>query len=194
MPRGDEGAWVKSLVGLIEDMVRPVATEGVSVRACTDWRLPYAHEIHRYDADNRATSRTAGYATDLLIYDSTADGEWVPRIVIECKLESVTTHDALTYSTKAATHKQVHPYLRYGILIGGWARDPLPARLVRHGVYFDFMAVVEGTELTDRERGSLGEILRDEVTASRLLQDLLRDRTAGRRKYQVLHRPLRLAP
>jgi hypothetical protein len=56
------------------------------------------------------------------------------------------------------------------------------------------MAVIEGWELTGEERTSLGDILRDEVTASRQLQGLLSDRTSGRRKYQTLHRPLRLAP
>ena len=43
----------------------------------------------------------------------------------------VTTHDALTYSTKAATHKHVHPYLRYGFLAGGI--QTIPGRLIKHG-------------------------------------------------------------
>jgi hypothetical protein len=52
-----------------------------------------------------------GYQTDLLISERLDDGEdWTPRVVVEFKLGSVTTHDALTYSAKAATHKNVHPY------------------------------------------------------------------------------------
>ncbi len=41
---------------------------------------------------------------------------------------SITTHDVITYSHKAATHRQVHPYLRYGIL---WVEENniLPGRL-----------------------------------------------------------------
>ena len=81
-------------------------------------RLTYAYEIGRYDTDGPKQPRSAGYQTDLLVYDSYPNGEWVPRVVIECKTDSVTTHDTLTYSTNAQTHKHVHPYLRYGLLIG----------------------------------------------------------------------------
>ncbi|GAI54911.1 unnamed protein product, partial [marine sediment metagenome] len=57
---------------------------------------------------------------------------------IEGKINSVTTHGAITYSQKASTHKNVHPYLRYGILLGNRKHYPLPGRLFRHGAYFDF--------------------------------------------------------
>ncbi|GAB4286004.1 MAG: hypothetical protein Kow0081_4020 [Candidatus Dojkabacteria bacterium] len=58
---------------------------------------------------------------------------------IEAKINSVTTHDAITYSQKAQTHKNVHSYLRYGILIGNRKDYALPGRLFRHGQHFDFM-------------------------------------------------------
>jgi hypothetical protein len=192
MPRGDELAWVKSLAGLIEDLVRPLSEKSVTTAACWGHKLTYAHEIEKYDTNDNPTSRSARYETDLLVYDEDSESNWVPRVVIECKLGAVTTHDALTYSSKAATHKHVHPYLRYGILVGGWEGGPLPARLVRHGAYFDYMAVFDGKDLTPEERTGLSSILQDEVVASRALQSLLTDRTAGRRRYRILHRPLRL--
>ncbi len=43
---------------------------------------------------------------------------WKPRVVVEAKLGKVTTNDAITYSQKASTHRAVHPYLRYGIMLG----------------------------------------------------------------------------
>jgi hypothetical protein len=193
MPKGGEQAWVESLVGMITELVRPLSADGVSTAACWGHKLAYTHEIDRYDANDDPTSPPPRrYETDLLVYDEATDGGWIPRVVIECKVGSVTTHDALTYSSKAATHKHVHPYLRYGILVGGWEGGPLPARLVRHGAYFDFMAVFDGTDLTPDERAALGDILLDEVRASRSLQNLLSDRTAGRPTYRILHRPLRL--
>jgi hypothetical protein len=40
------------------------------------------------------------------------------RVIVEGKTKGATTHDALTYSDNAATHTRVHPYLRYGMLVG----------------------------------------------------------------------------
>lgn len=186
-----ELAWVKTLVPVLNDLLVPLATDETVTHACCGEKLAYSHEIERYDANSHPSlSRTAKYETDLLVYDQSKDESWIPRVVLECKIRSITTHDALTYSSKAATHKHVHPYLRYGILIGGWEDLPLPARLVRHGAYFDFMAVLHGQELTGEEKELLGELLREEVLASRRLQGLLFDRTASRAKYRVLHRPL----
>jgi hypothetical protein len=38
----------------------------------------------------------ARYQTDLLVYDEVNGGEhWVPRVVVECKIRGITTHDAL---------------------------------------------------------------------------------------------------
>jgi hypothetical protein len=104
-----------------------------------------------------------------------------------------TTHDALTYSTKASTHKHVHPYLRYGTLIGAFD-DALPGRLIRHGVYFDFMMVWSDEEATDEEWSDLTGLLAEEVRASRTLQALLTEsRIRGRKRFRLLHRPLRLS-
>jgi hypothetical protein len=69
------------------------------------------------------------------------ENEWKPQIIIEGKLNSVTTHDTITYSQKAATHRNVHPFLRlrYVILIGNRKYFPLLGRLFRHRAHFDFM-------------------------------------------------------
>ena len=104
----------------------------------------------------------------------------------------VTTHDALTYSTKASTHKHVHPYLRYGVLIGDFG-SALPGRLIRHGAYFDFMMVWGGEEPTREEFSGLVKVLEAEIAASRTLQGLLTDtKSKSRKKFSILHRPLRL--
>ena len=72
--------------------------------------------------------------------------DWVPRVVVEFKL-GFTTHDALTYSAKAATHKNIHPYLRYGVVIArGKAREAISSKMMRHGHNFDFMLILESAE------------------------------------------------
>src|SRR5205823_863741 len=104
---------------------------------------------------------------------------------------SVSTHDALTYSSKAATHKQVHPYLRYGFLAGEREHYAIPGRLVKHGAYFDFMVTWCASKPTKAESKAFCRLIIDEVKASRRLQDLLTtNRSAKRQKYHVLHRPL----
>jgi hypothetical protein len=190
MPEGGEKAWVETLTSRLTAALKPVAVDGVTAEVCSGHRLLYAHEIASYSDTAEPKSLSRGYETDLLILDRALDQSWVPRVVIECKLGSITTHDALTYSAKAATHKHVHPYLRYGILVGGWGNHPLPPRLVRHGAYFDFMAILQERTPTEAEFDEIGEILRQEVRASRQLQSLLTDKSGGKKIYRLLHRPL----
>ena len=105
----------------------------------------------------------------------------------------MTTHDAITYSEKASTHKRVHPYLRYGIILGNRGTYPLPGRLFRHGLHFDFMASWIDFEPTENELNILTAILLDETKASRKLQKMIfESQSSSRKRYTALHRPLRL--
>ena len=185
-----EKQWVASLLDSLREGLGEAAKEGGSIRVESGHRLSYAYEVLAYGPDGEADPRSAGYETDILISDVRADATWTPRVVIECKTGSVTTHDALTYSAKASTHKHVHPYLRYGILIGNYG-EALPARLVRHGAYFDFMTVWSSEGGSALEWRSLLDVLREEIAASRTLQDVLTDRSWSKKKYRLLHRPLR---
>jgi hypothetical protein len=158
----------------------------------TGRRLPYAVHVSSYrnkagePALAEPVTTSYRYQTDLLISERlTATEGWVPRVVVEFKLRSVSTHDALTYSAKAATHKNVHPYLRYGIVIGNYA-GAVPRRLIRHGHQFDFMLTLASEKLTDADRKRLVRLLRDEVRASRTISTLL----LGKSDIRLLHRKL----
>lgn len=183
-----EREWVESVLHALQQ--RLVAeSEECHITIASGKKLTYAFEIRHYDVnDEPDPSRPRQYETDLLIYDKRKNGEWTPRVVVECKKGAVTTHDALTYSTKAATHKHVHPYLRYGVLIGDFGAA-LPGRLIRHGAYFDFMMVWGGDEPTEEELSRFVKVLRDEIEASRTLQELLSG-TKSKKKYSLLHRPI----
>ena len=61
------------------------------------------------------TRGNSAYQTDLCIFEKKSEDVSIPRVVMEFKTR-ITTHDALTYSAKATKHKQVYPYLRYGIV------------------------------------------------------------------------------
>ena len=56
----------------------------------------------------------SAFQTDLCIFLKRRD-LLLPKVVMEFK-ESLSTHDVITYSNKAKRHKQVYPYLRYGLI------------------------------------------------------------------------------
>ncbi len=60
----------------------------------------------------------------------------VPLVVIETKSRGFSTHDVLTYSTKAMKHKEVYPHLRYGLAVGGM--DRIDRKFFVHNKGFDF--------------------------------------------------------
>ena len=156
-------------------------------------QLPYASEILLYHDNEPIKHDKISYETDLLVVENIASDTWKPRVVIETKFAKVSTHDAITYSEKAFTHKRVHPYLRYGILLGNRKHYPLPGRLFRHGLYFDFMLSWAAEKGTNTEKKDLLDTLTDEVDASKNLEEILyNNRSSNRKRYVVLHRPLRL--
>jgi len=79
------------------------------------YRLIYALDTKVAAANSL---QLTGDRTDLLICER-GGSNWVPRVMMEFKLGDVTSQNAATYSSNAETHKSVHPYLRYGIVIGG---------------------------------------------------------------------------
>ena len=112
-------------------------------------------------------------------------------VIIEAKVRSVTTHDAITYSQKAAAHRSVHPYLRYGIALGIMGATPLPGRLYRHGQHLDFMYAFRGAQPTPKEWTRFLKLIRDEVAASRHMEALLYQvRGKDRQRHVLLHRKL----
>lgn len=159
--------------------------------ANTGKKLTYANEVVAYTQaqEEKIECEQMRFETDILIYESLDNGRWKPRVVIETKIRDVTTHDAITYSQKAANHKAVHPYLRYGIGIG--KIDQLPGRLFRHGENFDFMISWSDFDPNGDELDSLMAVVKKEVEASRQLEEIMYGtRNKDRTKYFILHRPL----
>jgi hypothetical protein len=189
----NEKEWVQYLQDRLSAELQVRDDAGWTLRVGTGKKLTYAHEILRYSKEAEDEINRTRYETDLLLYDDRENGDWIPRLVIECKTGGVTTHDALTYSTKAQTHKHVHPYLRYGILVSNLRKAAIPGRLIRHGAYFDFMMVWANRTPTDDEWVNLIGVLRDELTASRILLELLTQSRLGKRtRFQSMHRRLDL--
>ena len=107
-----ENEWTTFVQALLND---ELVNESLEVRALE--KLPYAMEVRYYRGKSPEPPETMDYQTDLMIVENGPDSTWKPRLIIELKVRTVTIRDAITYSQKAFSHKSVHPYLRYGILM-----------------------------------------------------------------------------
>jgi hypothetical protein len=181
-----ETEWVE----LIAEAVGPkLVHTDESLTAKTQFKIPYGYEIRVYG--EKPEAEAISFATDFIVLEGYGESSWKPRVVVEAKVGSITTHDAITYSQKAAHHKSVFPYLRYGIMLGNRQHYPLPGRLYRHGTQFDFMISFKEQEPSPKELQAFRSLLQEEVTASRQLENMIyENRKRGRDHHTLLHRKL----
>jgi hypothetical protein len=88
-----------------------------------------------------------GFQTDILI-SRKKDG--TPLVVVELKHGGFSTHDVLTYSSKALKHKEIYPYLRYGFVVGG--QKKIDQKFFTHNVGFDFALTVASYRTSGQHR------------------------------------------
>lgn len=78
------------------------------------------------------------FQTDLLIKQKSTK---LPLVIIEIKYGNFSSHDILSYSTKALKHKEIYPYVRYGFIVGG--KNNIDNRFFKHNAGFDFAFAVK---------------------------------------------------
>lgn len=108
----------------------------------------------------------SAFQTDLCIFEKKTDSVSIPRVVLEFKTK-ISTHDVITYSAKATKHKQVYPYLRYGIVASD--HTAVPGRLFTHNESLDFCATVAGLK-GSKLREFFAFLMAAETQASRRLE------------------------
>lgn len=116
------------------------------------------------------------FQTDLLIGPSAPKGprgqpRCLPRVVVELKWGGLNTHDALTYSAKAHRHKEIYPYLRYGIVFGN-ADGFTGEKFLNHNWGFDFAAAYPAGPngaISDESVRQLTAILNSQLEAAERL-------------------------
>jgi hypothetical protein len=108
----------------------------------------------------------SAFQTDISVFERLDKNTRIPRVVMEFKAE-VSTHDLLTYNAKAALHKQIYPYLRYGMVA---ARETkVPGKAFVHGGSLDFF-VAAGAFTKSGVHEAIAGLLKKEVATSRLLE------------------------
>ncbi len=117
------------------------------------------------------TRGQSAFQTDLCVFERVAANVRIPRVVLEFK-PRLSTHDILTYTTKARKHKQVYPYLRYGLVA---SKEPrVTGKFFTHNEALDFF-LAAGALSPGRFRTLLRSILKKEVAASRRLEGMAFD-------------------
>ena len=168
-----EGPSQKVIAARLRDYLREELT-GLGVEVETGFNLYYSLSI---DSAGRVTTEKANkgiirrgglssFETDLAIFERPhPEGHVVPRVVVEI-LRGVSTHNLIIYSTKAAKHKEVYPYLRYGLLVVG-EKARIHPKVLRHGQHFDFVYVAPGASLNKEELETLASVVTQEIEQSR---------------------------
>lgn len=185
-----ENDWTKRICDLLNDQ-----DFSEEIHIDTLKKIPYAFEISHFneewELDADSFDKTA-FETDLVIYEKT-NGKIIPRVIVEAKVGTVTTHDAITYSHKAMYHKNVIPFVRYGIMLGARETYPLPGRLFRHGTNFDFLFSFVGYEPTEIEKKQFVAMLKREIEYSRQIEEILSNsRSRNRKRYYMLQKEFHL--
>ena len=189
----DETKWVASLATLIQDHLGMVATGDHPLRVEAGVELATGYQVSDYTA-KAARHTVLFHKADLVVMEDGPHGKWKPRVAMECAFGELNSREALAYNARAEQFKSVQPYLRYGLLIGGYDGLSLPVRVLKNGANFDFIVAWEGAmpEGTTKER--LGAIIVAEIDASRVLSSLLlKEGHAAAGPVRMIHRPLTLA-
>ena len=185
-----ENDWTKSLCDIIK-------ARGLGGNIYIDVlkKIPYAFEVSAFNEDWNIDEESlceTSFETDLVVYEK-RDKKIIPRVIIESKVGTVTTHDAITYSHKAMYHKNVIPFVRYGIMLGAREKYPLPGRLFRHGTNFDFLFSFVDYQPTDKELDIFIEMLKKEILYSHKIEEILfNSRSRSRKRYYMLQKEFHL--
>ncbi len=116
------------------------------------------------------------FETDILI--EKADPP-IPLVVVELKFGGFSTHDIITYSSKATRHKEIYPYLRYGFVVGG--SDALSKKFLTHNQGVDFAMSVpdmatDGSKLID--------LIRRQIRSAETLVEMMRTTRTSFTRYE----------
>ena len=185
-----ENDWTKSICELLQKQ-----NLGENIYIDVLKKIPYAFEISSFNEEwkiEKDSFSETSFETDMVVYEK-LNNKIIPRVIVEAKVGTVSTHDAITYSHKAMYHKNVIPFVRYGIMLGNRETYPLPGRLFRHGTNFDFLFSFVDYLPSDKEINAFVEMIKKEITYSRQFEEILSNsRSRNRKRYYMLQKEFHL--
>jgi hypothetical protein len=108
----------------------------------------------------------SAFETDIIIYEKGQKN--IPRVVIECK-KDLSSHDIITYNTKAGLHKDIYPWLRYGIIDIGI--NKVPMKFYTHNSNIDFFIAAKKL-IEKNELLSIDTTLKEELSLSKKKEEI----------------------
>ena len=166
MKKNEENLWTLKICELLK---RELDCDKYEV-TCFE-KIPYNVFINGYSLKNTNIDFMK-YEVDLLIKEKR--GEYsVPKLIIESKYCSITTHDVITYSNKASAHKKLYSGLRYGLMIGNNCELGISPRVVNHGDNFDFMISFKSDIPTEEEWNLFVSIVKKNLDISDKLEKII---------------------
>ena len=122
------------------------------------------NEQLEFEPDTPVNPRRGNHAfqADIVIFRENLN---LPLVVLETKYGGFSSHDIITYSTKAIKHKGIYPYIRYGLIIGG--REFIDRRFFTHNIGFDFAIAMNN--LSDSEFIKLSSVVKEQIESAETL-------------------------
>lgn len=108
----------------------------------------------------------SAFQTDICVFENIGSVKF-PRVAIEFK-PKITTHDILTYSTKAGKHKKIYPCLRYGLLAS--ELSSIPQRFFIHNENLDFFIAAKEYKEELQLKSFAKKLIEKEIGLSKELQ------------------------
>jgi hypothetical protein len=143
--RDKEGRFARELQRLLEEPLRDKYTVHVGKSLLYKLEVDVNGELRPKAEELRSPKRGQfAFQTDILIEKAEPA---IPLVVVE--FGGFSTHDIITYSSKATRHKEIYPYLRYGFVVGG--SDALSKKFLTHNQGVDFAMSIADVP-TDRKR------------------------------------------
>ena len=164
-----ESPFVAIAHAVADEMLAPPFRVARGAPLLYEIRVSNALEVMSQDQIRKPKRGTSAFQTDLCVFEDKTPDIAIPRVVIEFKT-TITTHDVLTYSAKAVKHKQIYPYLRYGVLAS--SEKNIPGRVFTHNEGLDFFAAV--AELQESEfKSFFTSLLQAEIESSKRLEAII---------------------
>lgn len=163
--KGPELGFVQHVKSIIQKILSPkyIAEQGANLY----YQITIDNNLNVTVDPKKPLRGQSAFQTDLCVFEK-RDGIILPRVVIECK-SKITTHDVITYSNKARRHKQVYPYLRYGMISFQISR--IPKRFLVHNEGLDFYLTVG--QYSGQLETVLEKLLNEELQMSRVLESAI---------------------
>lgn len=160
-----ESAFVEIFEAIARDQLgaRAIVRRGANLY----YEMPLNRRLELSNPNTKNPKRgSSAFQTDICVFEL-IDGIEFPRLVIEFK-EQITTHDILTYSTKAGKHKQIYPCLRYGVLASEVSF--IPKRFFIHNENIDFFIAAKRYRDSASIESLSRNLILEEIETSRILE------------------------